>query len=230
MFSTALINKHLDRKTDDKVIEQRPSMLDLVFELTGGVKRVWPRSGQLPCSDLSVKYALLHKISVENCCPSHKSGLSTSLASLLYQNGIGSSFNYGVFILNQVTRHIGSQAVKIPLCFPRLICGMILAQHPNIQLLSEVPGFVPPTLSFNYKLYQGKHVPDLMHTDQPEIDAEPSQIDTSCGKKTIHILDNESKKLGLLIQRLSMRKTEIDEMQQLLRGSSVHTDGGSGDA
>lgn len=40
MFSVALINKHLDTKIDEKVTEHRPSMLDLMFELTGRVKRV----------------------------------------------------------------------------------------------------------------------------------------------------------------------------------------------
>lgn len=106
MFSAALINKHLDRKTNEKVTEQRLSMSDLFFELTGRVKKAWSRSGQLSFSNLNVKYALLHKIGVENWCPSHKPGLSTSLASLLYQIGTRSPFDYGVLILNQVTRHI----------------------------------------------------------------------------------------------------------------------------
>lgn len=78
------------------------------------MKRPWGKSGQLPCSDLSVKYALLHKIRAENWCPlSQKLELSTSLASLLFQIGTKSKFNYGVFIFNQMTRHIGLQGVKL---------------------------------------------------------------------------------------------------------------------
>lgn len=41
---TALINKFLDHRVDENVTEQRPSMFDLVFDLTIGVKRSWPKS------------------------------------------------------------------------------------------------------------------------------------------------------------------------------------------
>lgn len=59
-----------------------------------------------------------------------------------------------------------------------------------------------------------------MHTNLTKVYARPTQVflNTLCGKKTVHVLANESKKLGLLIQRLFMRNVEIDEMLQLLRG------------
>lgn len=143
----------------------------------------------------------MHKIGVENWCPSsHKFGLSTSLASFLYRIGTGSPFNYVLFILNQVIRH-GSQVVKILLCFPRLICDMILNQHFDILLQGEAPSPIPLALLFSYKLYQGKHVPDLGHTDVLEMNVGPSHVflNTSCGKRIVHMFANKSKKVGFLI-------------------------------
>lgn len=58
----------------------------LVFELTGGVKTSWPKSGQLSTDDLIAKYVFLLKIRVVNWCPSsHTSSLAMSFASLLYR-------------------------------------------------------------------------------------------------------------------------------------------------
>lgn len=61
-----------------------------------------------------------------------------------------------------------------------------------------------------------------MHYAILEVDACQSRafLNTPYGKKTVHVLGNESKKLGLLIQRLTERKVEVDEMLQMLRGSS----------
>lgn len=43
MFTTAIINKHLDCEVPKIFVEQHPSMIDLVFELIGGVKSMWPK-------------------------------------------------------------------------------------------------------------------------------------------------------------------------------------------
>lgn len=111
-------------------------MRELVFELTGGAQTSWPAKGQLPSAALSVKYALLHRIRITNWCSSHRSGLSIPFATLLLQIGTKSPLNYGVFVLNQIKCHIGSQALKLPICYPRQICGILLSQKVDILLLS----------------------------------------------------------------------------------------------
>lgn len=53
---------------------------------------------------------------------------------------------------------------------------MILAQYSDILLPSKASGPVPPALSFSYKLYHGKHVPDHVHIDLPKVDVGPSRV------------------------------------------------------
>lgn len=48
-----------------------PSVNKIALELTGGAKRIWPtRKEGLAASESSLKYALLHKMGVENWIPS----------------------------------------------------------------------------------------------------------------------------------------------------------------
>lgn len=47
-------------------------------------------------------------------------------ASLLYQIGIRSTFDYGVFVSNRLLRHVASYAIKLPIGFPRLFFGIFL--------------------------------------------------------------------------------------------------------
>ncbi|CAK9329187.1 unnamed protein product [Citrullus colocynthis] len=44
-------------------------------------------------------------------------------------------------------------------------------------------GPIPSTLSFNYKLYQGKHAPDLVHSKVPDIDTSKVFLNMPCEKK-----------------------------------------------
>lgn len=111
MFTNVVINKFLDHIVPPTTQELCPSMKDLLFELTGGLENAWPRISQLPSLDLSAKYAILFGIGIANWCPSsHHSGWSISLATLLFQMGRSSPFNYGAFVIGQLRRHIISQA------------------------------------------------------------------------------------------------------------------------
>lgn len=142
---------------------------------------------------------------------SHTSGISTSFSSLMYQIGTGSQFNYGAFVLNQVTQHVGSQAVQMPIYFPRLICRILLAQKSDILLSNESPSLVSSPLSSSYKLYQGKHVADLVHAESEDTKSVPHQVfmNSLFGRRVMHILVNESEDLGLLIQHSIEMKTEV---------------------
>lgn len=84
VISLATINQFLQRNTPENVIEQRPSLQELVLEFSGGTLSSWPKNGQLPMTVLSVKYALLPRIGITNWyLSSHRSGLSVYLATLI---------------------------------------------------------------------------------------------------------------------------------------------------
>ena len=63
---------------------------------------------------LSVKYAILHKIGIANWFPSsHASSVSAALGTFLYQSCIDETVDVGLFIYNQLLRHVGNFGVKI---------------------------------------------------------------------------------------------------------------------
>jgi hypothetical protein len=52
--------------------------------------------------------------------------------------------------------------VKLPIAFPCLITKIILRQYPTILNVDKVQSNKPLPLSFNYKLFVGTHVQDIM--------------------------------------------------------------------
>lgn len=133
IISPFLIYQFLHRNVQENVTVQRPSLKDLVFELTGGVRFSGPKKGQLSTTVLSVNYALLHNIKISNWCPSsHNSILSISLATRIYQIETRAQFNYGAFVLNQIKHHIRSKALSLPICYPQLIYGILLTKKLDL--------------------------------------------------------------------------------------------------
>jgi hypothetical protein len=89
--------------------------------------------GKVPSVMLSVKYAILNRIGTVNWVPTtHTSDIATSLARFVYAVGTGTEFNYGAHIFEETVQHAKSWAVRMPIAYPSLICGIILAQHPTI--------------------------------------------------------------------------------------------------
>lgn len=84
------------------------------------------------------------------------------LATLLHQIWTSTQFNYGQFILNQIKRHISSHALKLPICYPRLIYDTLSTQKPDLVTPVELVGPSSSLLSLNYKLFKSHHVLDLV--------------------------------------------------------------------
>lgn len=62
----AVINSFLGHVDSPPLGEAHLSIEDLILELTAGIKRAWPLSGQLSAATLSVKYAILQTIGIDN--------------------------------------------------------------------------------------------------------------------------------------------------------------------
>ena len=76
---------------------------------------------------------MLHKIGAANWVPTnHRSTISTRLGRFIYVVGTKAKFDYETYIFEQTMKHAGSFAVKGPIAFPSLICGIILNQYPDI--------------------------------------------------------------------------------------------------
>ncbi|KAL5156381.1 hypothetical protein HKD37_U058824 [Glycine soja] len=211
-FSPAVINKYLGRPTEG-VVDIAVSEHQIAKEITAKQVQHWPKKGKLSAGKLSVKYAILHRIGAANWVPTnHTSTVATGLGKFLYAVGTKSKFNFGNYIFDQTVKHSESFAVKLPIAFPTVLCGIMLSQHPNI--LNNIDSVIKreSALSLHYKLFEGTHVPDIVSTSGKAAasgavskDALIAELKDTCKVLEATIKATTEKKLELerLIKRLS---------------------------
>jgi hypothetical protein len=61
------------------------------------------------------------------------------MAKFIYCIGTKTKMNFGAYIFYQTVRHGKSEAVKLPIAFPTLLCSIILDQQPGILTAADVP-------------------------------------------------------------------------------------------
>ncbi|XP_050876523.1 uncharacterized protein LOC127080237 [Lathyrus oleraceus] len=94
--------------------------------------KVWPFKKYLPAGKLTIKYAILHKIGAANWVPAnHISTIANTLGRFIFAVGTKVKFDYGRYMFDQIIKHATTNAVKLPIAFPSMICGIILNQHPG---------------------------------------------------------------------------------------------------
>ncbi|XP_058727188.1 uncharacterized protein LOC131598621 [Vicia villosa] len=163
-FSPSVINNFLER-TDEAQTELEVTDNKVFQVFTAKQVNSWPLKEKLTASKLSIKYAMLHQIGAANWVPTnHKSTISTLLGRFLYVVGTKAKFDYGTYIFDQTMKHAGSFSIKGLIAFPSLLCGIILDHYPNILNEHDVVCKRESPLAFHYKLFQGKHVPDIVMT------------------------------------------------------------------
>ncbi|KAH1193584.1 hypothetical protein GmHk_19G054597 [Glycine max] len=207
-FSPAVINKYLGRPTDG-VVDTTVSEHQIAKEITAKQIQHWPKKGKLSAGKLSVKYAILHRIGAANWVPTnHTSTVATGLGKFLYAVGTKSKFNFGNYIFDQTVKHSESFAVKLPIAFPTVLCGIMLSQHPNILNYTDSVMKRESPLSLHYKLFEGTHVPDIVSTSGKAAvskDALIAELKDTCKvlEATIKATTEKKTELERLINRLS---------------------------
>ncbi|XP_058758085.1 uncharacterized protein LOC131631304 [Vicia villosa] len=203
-FSPSVINKFLGR-IDETQIELEVTDNQVCLVITSKQVKSWPMKEKVTASKLSIKYAMLHKIGAANWVPTnHKSTISTVLGRFLYAIGTKAKFDYGAYIFDQTMKHAGSFNIKGPIAFPSLLSGIILDQIFKHYKL------------FHCKLFQGKHVPDIVMTS-----AETSKSGASVRKEEVIAIlketckELESRKMSLeqMIRTLEMDENEKDDQE-----------------
>ncbi|XP_050897924.1 uncharacterized protein LOC127104810 [Lathyrus oleraceus] len=100
-------------------------------EITTKQVKDWPFKKHLPAGKLTIKYAILHKIGAANWIPTnHISTIANTLGRFIFVVGTKVKFDYGRYMFDQIIKHATTNAVKLPIAFPSMICGIILNQHP----------------------------------------------------------------------------------------------------
>ncbi|KAK2424108.1 hypothetical protein QL285_034504 [Trifolium repens] len=160
-FSPAIINKFLGNK-EDGYAELEVTNNQVCKTITANQVKVWPMKGKVPSAMLSVKYAILNRIGTANWVPTtHTSDIATGLARFIYSVGTSTVFNYGAHIFDETVQHAKSWAVRMPIAYPSLICGIILAQHPTILTTDDEVSKRESPLDFHPRLFEGKHAADI---------------------------------------------------------------------
>src|ERR1043165_2699972 len=210
-----MINKFLGRP-DEAQPELEVTDNQVCQVITAQQVKHWPLKGKLTASKLSVKFAMLHKIGAANWVPTnHKSTISSGLGRFIYAVGTQATFDYGSYMFEQTLKHAESYAIKGPIAFPSLLCGIIIDQYPDILGDRDSICKRAPALGFHYKLFQGKHVPDIVMTSAETSTVKPnSQRENVIAvlKETCRELEARKQTIEELISTLEKEEdTEVEE-------------------
>ncbi|XP_058777803.1 uncharacterized protein LOC131652043 [Vicia villosa] len=221
-FSPAVINRYLDRREDEQC-EWEVTDNEVCKALTANQVNTWPMKDKLPASKLSFKYAILHRIGAANWVPTNNSSvISVSFGKFIYVVGSKKAFDYGAYIFEQTMKHVGTCAVKMPIAFPTLICGIIISQHRGILPGTDVIAKRESTLSLHFKLFTGKHVPNIAMTST----STDPKITTKA--EIISDLVEAFKELDEVIRVSSARKAKFEKMiKDLKKDDSADEEVGS---
>ncbi|KAK2352930.1 hypothetical protein QL285_090623 [Trifolium repens] len=231
-FSPAIINKFLGNK-EDGYAELEVTNTQVCKTITANQVKVWPLKGKVPSVMLSVKYAILNRIGTANWVPTtHTSDIATGLARFIYSVGTGTMFNYGAHIFDETVQHGKSWTVRMPIAYPSLICGIILAQHPTILTADDEVSKRESPLDFHPRLFEGTHAADIEITG-PSV-AAPTGSGSMSRKEMIasleaacKALDEKKKSLEQVIMALRQEEAaEEGEQVQVGQEGGDQSDGG----
>jgi hypothetical protein len=212
-FSPTVINNFLGRNNEG-VGELEVTDNQVYREITAKQVKVWPFKKHLPAGKLTIKYAILHKIGVVNWVPTnHISTIANTFGRFIFAVGKKVKFDYGRYMFDQIIKHATTNAVKLPIAFPSMICGIILNQHPGIMCSNDLPSIRKPALYVHYKLFEGSHVKDIVMT---------SAMRRPVSKAgAIAELKETCKELGEWIRVATTRKQSLEALIESLE----HTEG-----
>lgn len=114
-------------------------------------------------------------------------------------------------------KHANSFVMKMPIAFPSLICGIILSQHPDILVNSNVASKRGSLLSLHYRLFAGTHVSDIIMTSGKDVTSSTSRVGNIIElKDTCKALDETiksctEKKIRLVSLIKALSEVDADE-------------------
>jgi len=90
----------------------------------------------------------------------HSSDIATGLAKFIYVVGTKSKMDFGRYIFDQTVKHAQTNAVRLPIAFPTLLCSIMLDQHPGLITADDLPKKRESPLTIHQKLFEDNHASD----------------------------------------------------------------------
>ena len=136
-------------------------MNKVIVELIVNSIAIWPNKNKVLSSTLSVKYFVLHKITLSNWLPSlHKYYATKDMATLLFLIGTGEEFDMGKLLFEVIVHNAKHEHTYGILPLPSLIFEVLMLQK-NILGDDEISEPIPAPLRVYQKLFEGKHAPNF---------------------------------------------------------------------
>jgi hypothetical protein len=111
-------------------------------------------------------------------------------------------------------QHGKSWAIRMPIAFSSLLCGIILSQHPTILTADDEPCKRESPLSLHFKLFEGDHAADIAG---PSRNVTPSTMNRKAMiasmEATCRALDAQKKEIEKVI--LALKQEEAEEEAEL---------------
>ncbi|XP_024633419.1 uncharacterized protein [Medicago truncatula] len=228
-FSPNIINRFLGLAEED-FVELEATDNQISMEGTANKVRTWPKKEKISSEKLSVKYVILNRIGAANWIPTTDTlDIATGLAKFIYAVDTRVKMNFGRYIFDQTIRHAKTDAVRLPIAFPSLLCSIILDQHPGLvtkiailtTLLvtaSDLPKKRDSPLTIHQKLFGDNHVPYLVGTFVPTsaIGFVTKEEIITALKDMCVMLDERKAQLKLMIH--SLEKGHADNNDDLDEG------------
>jgi len=97
-----------------------------------------------------------------------------------------------------------TDALKCPIAFPTLLCGIMLDQHPSLITVVDIPEKRESPLALQPKLFSANHVPDIVGTSGniPATGLMTKQNIVDALKDTCVILDERKAQFEIMIHAL----------------------------
>ncbi|GAA0151660.1 hypothetical protein LIER_10336 [Lithospermum erythrorhizon] len=215
-FSHSLINKHYGVH-DEGITGATLKLGDIVGELIRKAFTAWPSKGQLQASSLSLKYAVLHKVSIANLVPiSNNTNVSEAVGRVLYVMGSDQHLNIGKVIFEQIVDHSRTGAKLKPIGFPSLICSMLITRYPHVLKKGDGLGEDVKSLTISDKLMKRKDVIDVEFNVANQTEPIPKG---EAAEMLIKAYKEEQLRLEAEIQAKKVRLSELQAKIQALKTS-----------
>lgn len=120
----------------------------------GGRNIHWPNNDMLLAVDMSLKYAILHRIAMMNWISSiHTNPLLRDLCAFIYMIRMRKTFDLGSIISNHIMSFVKPREQNVKMPFPNLIYGILSAQ--GLELYDyEVNMRALESYSVDHKLFK----------------------------------------------------------------------------